>query len=91
MDQATYEQVQADKMAVGDQAQWLKEQAICKVILWNGSPIGIEPPNFVNLTVTETEPGVRGDTAQGGVKPATLETGATVRFVYHSSSKLATC
>ncbi len=79
MDQATYEQVQADAMAIGEQTQWLKEQDICKVILWNGVPIGIEPPNFVNLAVTETGPGVRGDTAQGGVKPATLETGATVR------------
>ncbi len=79
MDETTYEQVQADEMAVGDQTQWLKEQDVCKVILWNGSPIGIEPPNFVHLTVAETEPGVRGDTAQGGVKPATLETGAMVR------------
>ncbi len=79
MDEATYEQVQADKAAVGDQALWLKEQDVCKMLLWDGVPIAIEPPNFVTLTVSETEPGVRGDTAQGGVKPATLETGATVR------------
>ena len=46
---------------------------------WNGSPISIEPPNFVNLAVSETDPGLKGDTAQGGVKPATLETGAVVR------------
>jgi elongation factor P len=57
----------------------LKEQDSCNVILWNGSPISIEPPNFVNLAVTETDPGLKGDTAQGGVKPATLETGAVVR------------
>ncbi|MCW8962505.1 MAG: elongation factor P [Gammaproteobacteria bacterium] len=79
MDQSTYEQVQADSTAVGDQNQWLKEQDICNVLLWNGVPIGIEPPNFVTLAVTETDPGLKGDTAQGGVKPATLETGAVVR------------
>lgn len=79
MDEATYEQVQADAMAVGDSSQWLKEQDTCNVILWDGAPISVEPPNFVNLTVTETDPGLKGDTAQGGVKPATLETGAVVR------------
>ncbi len=79
MDEATYEQVQADAMAVGDSSQWLKEQDTCNVILWDGVPISVEPPNFVNLTVTETDPGLKGDTAQGGVKPATLETGAVVR------------
>jgi len=79
MDEASYEQVQADAMAVGDNKQWLKEQDTCNVILWDGQPISVEPPNFVNLTVTETDPGLKGDTAQGGVKPATLETGAVVR------------
>ena len=48
-------------------------------MLWNGQPISVEPPNFVTLAVTETDPGLKGDTAQGGVKPATLETGAVVR------------
>ena len=57
----------------------MKEQDICNVILWNGQPISIEAPNFVTLAVTETDPGLKGDTAQGGVKPATLETGAVVR------------
>jgi elongation factor P len=79
MDEASYEQVQADAMAVGENGQWLKEQDSCNVILWNGSPISIEPPNFVTLAVSETDPGLKGDTAQGGVKPATLETGAVVR------------
>ena len=79
MDEATYEQVQADAMAGGDSSQGLKEQDTCNVILWDGAPISVEPPNFVNLTVTETDPGLKGDTAQGGVKPATLETGAVVR------------
>ena len=79
MHTTTYEQTQADAQAVGEQAQWLKEQDVCKVLLWNGAPLAVEPPNFVTLRVTETEPGVRGDTAQGGVKPAKLETGASVR------------
>lgn len=79
MDESSYEQVQADAVAVGDNSQWLKEQDVCNVILWNGAPISVEPPNFVTLSVTETDPGLKGDTAQGGVKPATLETGAVVK------------
>jgi elongation factor P len=79
MDPDSFEQVGADASAVGDQAKWLKEQDLCVVTLWNDSPIAIIPPNFVELLITETDPGVRGDTASGGVKPATLETGAVVR------------
>jgi len=75
----TYEQFAADKAAVADAAQWLKEQDLCSVTLWNGAPLLVTPPNFVELTIVETDPGVRGDTAQGGVKPAKLETGAVVR------------
>lgn len=75
----TYEQVAADANAVADAAKWLKEQDSCMVTLWNGSPISVTPPNFVMLTVSETDPGVRGDTSGGGGKPATLETGAVVR------------
>lgn len=75
----TFEQFAADAAAVADAKQWLKEQDTCLVTLWNGSPLAVAPPNFVELTITETDPGVRGDTAQGGVKPATLETGAVVR------------
>jgi elongation factor P len=75
----TYEQVAADANAVADAAKWLKEQDNCLVTLWNGSPISVTPPNFVMLTVSETDPGVRGDTSGGGGKPATLETGAVVR------------
>jgi elongation factor P len=75
----TFEQFAADKKAVGDAAPWLKEQASCVVMLWNGTPLLVTPPNFVELTIVETDPGVRGDTAQGGVKPAKLETGAVVR------------
>jgi elongation factor P len=75
----TYEQVAADANAVADAIKWLKEQDSCMVTLWNGVPISVTPPNFVILTVTETDPGVRGDTSGGGGKPATLETGAVVR------------
>ena len=75
----TYEQFAAGKEAVGDAEQWLKEQDICQVTLWNGTPLLVSPPNFVELKIVETDPGVRGDTAQGGVKPAKLETGAVVR------------
>lgn len=79
MDPNTFEQVAADKNAVGDAAKWLKEQDKCVVTLWNDNPISVTPPNFVELEVTETDPGLKGDTAQGGSKPATLSTGAVVR------------
>ena len=79
MDPDSYEQLAAGPSAVGDASKWLKEQDICGVTLWNGEPINITPPNFVMLTVTETDPGVPGDTSGGGGKPATLETGAVVR------------
>ena len=75
----TYEQFAADENAVADATQWLKEGDTCLVTLWNGVPLAVLPPNFVVLTIVETDPGVRGDTAQGGVKPAKLETGAVVR------------
>tara|TARA_B100000809_G_scaffold264327_1_gene319860 strand:- start:17 stop:583 length:567 start_codon:yes stop_codon:yes gene_type:complete len=75
----TYEQFPADQVAVGDAKQWLKEEDTCLVTLWNGVPLLVSPPNFVELTIVETDPGVRGDTAQGGVKPANLETGAVIR------------
>ena len=79
MDPNTYEQVGADVNAVGEQSKWLKEQDTCVVTLWNDNPISIATPNFVELRITETDPGLKGDTAQGGIKPATLETGAVVR------------
>lgn len=75
----TFEQYAADDNAVGDAKKWLKEQDICQVTLYNGNPIGVAPPNFVELKIVETDPGVRGDTSGGGGKPATLETGAVVR------------
>lgn len=75
----TFEQIGADPNAVGDAAKWLKPQDMCQLTLWNGQPLSVTPPNFVTLTITETDPGVRGDTSGGGGKPATLETGAVVR------------
>jgi len=75
----TFEQFAADATAVGDSAKWLKEQDICVMTLYNGVPLAVVPPNHVILTVTETDPGVRGDTSGGGGKPAILETGAVVR------------
>lgn len=79
MEPDTYEQHQADKNAVADAAPWLKEQDKCEVTLYNGAPLSVTPPNFVELEITETDPGLKGDTAQGGSKPATLSTGAVVR------------
>ncbi|MDX1403917.1 MAG: elongation factor P [Woeseiaceae bacterium] len=75
----TYEQYAADDNAVADAKQWLKEQDVCMITLWNNSPLQVLAPNFVELEITKTDPGVRGDTAAGGVKPATLSTGAVVR------------
>jgi len=79
MDLTTFEQYPADKPAVEDAAQWLKGEEICAVTLWNGSPLSVAAPNFVILQITDTDPGLRGDTASGGSKPATLETGAMVK------------
>jgi len=75
----TFEQFAADEHAVADAKQWLKEEDKCIITLWNGVPLAVAAPNFVELVIVETDPGVRGDTAQGGVKPAKLETGAVVR------------
>lgn len=79
MDPNTFEQVAADGTAVADASKWLKPQELCTVTLWDGAPLAVTPPNFVELTVTETDPGLKGDTAQGGTKPATLESGAVVK------------
>ncbi|MFW6342974.1 MAG: elongation factor P, partial [Halothiobacillaceae bacterium] len=79
MNPETFEQLAADESALGDAKQWLKEQDVCTLTLWNGAPIAVAPPNHVELTVTETDPGIRGDTATGGTKPAYLETGAVVK------------
>ena len=79
MNPSSFEQVAADETAVADVRNWLKEQDTCTLTLWNGSPIAVTPPNFVVLQITETDPGVRGDTASGATKPATVETGAVIK------------
>ncbi|QIT54606.1 elongation factor P [Aquisalimonas sp. 2447] len=79
MDMETFDQVAANKAAMGDADKWIKEQDICNVTLWNGEPLQVDAPSFVELKVIETDPGVRGDTSSGGSKPATVETGAVVR------------
>ena len=79
MNNDTFEQLAADAKAVGDNEKWLVEQDMCTITLWNGSPITVTPPNFVELEVIETDPGLKGDTAGTGGKPATLSTGAVVR------------
>ncbi len=75
----SYEQIAASLTAVGDAQYWITEQDVCRVTLWNDEPISVVPPNFVEIEVTETDPGLKGDTAQGGTKPATLATGATIK------------
>ncbi|RRJ82328.1 elongation factor P [Aestuariirhabdus litorea] len=75
----TFEQYAADAKAVGDTVNWLKEQEKYEVTLYNGAPLSVTAPNFVDLEVVETDPGLKGDTAQGGSKPATLTTGAVVK------------
>ena len=79
MDEGSFEQYAAPREAVGDSANWLKEQDVCTLTLWNGVPLTVAPPNFVVLEITATDPGLKGDTASGATKPATLETGAVVK------------
>ena len=79
MDPETFDQVEADAQTLAGAEQWIKEEDVCNVTLWNGHPIQIKPPNFVIREVVETDPGLKGDTSSGGSKPARLETGATVK------------
>ena len=79
MHQESFEQHQADAAAMAETAKWLKGEEECVVTLWNGRPISVQAPNFVELKIVETDPGLRGDTSGGGGKPAKLETGAVVR------------
>ena len=78
MDQQTYEQMPLSQDLFGDDSQFLKENEILQVLMHDGKPVTVEIPNFVLLEVVETEPGFKGNTAQGATKPAKLETGATV-------------
>lgn len=79
MDNQTYEQLSLSAEQLGDVTKYLKENTEVELLLYQNNPIGVEPPLFVELEVTDTDPGVRGDTATAGTKPATLETGAVVQ------------
>lgn len=78
MDTETYDQLGIPVDVIGDGKYWLKENAICQLQYAGDELIGVDPPMFVELEVTKTEPGFKGDTVQGGGKPATLETGAVI-------------
>lgn len=79
MDNENYEQITISADAIGDGIKWLLENMNIQVLFFQGNIIGIEMPNFVELEVVETEPGIKGDTATGATKSATLETGARVQ------------
>lgn len=74
-----FEQISINQDLIGTNKDWLSEGDICQVILWNQQPISVVPPVFVNLEITKTDPGVKGDTASGGSKPATVSTGAIIK------------
>lgn len=82
MDNESYEQMGLTEEQIGDGVKWLKENMNLGILLFNGTVIGVDLPNTVQLTVAHTEPGVKGDTATGGSKPATLETGAIVQVPF---------
>lgn len=79
MDTTSYEQIPIKKDNLGGADQWLSENVQCQILIWNGKPIAVDLPNFVELNITFCEPGVKGDTASGATKPATLETGAVIQ------------
>lgn len=79
MNPESFEQLPAGRTALTDAEKWIREQDMCNVVLWNGNIINVTAPNFVELKISETDPGLRGDTSGGGSKAATLETGAVVR------------
>ena len=79
MEPNTFEQFAADAKAIGDAKDWITDGDVCAITLWNNEPLIVNAPNFVELAIVETDPGLKGDTASGGSKPATLSTGAVVK------------
>ena len=79
MDMETYEQIPISASVLGDSFKFVKEEMMCKILSYKGNVFGVEPPNFVELVVTQTDPGFKGDTATNATKPATLETGAEIK------------
>ena len=78
MDTETYDQIPFTQEQVGDSRKYLTENLDCEVLFWNGKPINVELPSFIEAEITQCDPGMKGDTAQGATKPATIETGAVV-------------
>ena len=79
MDQETYDMVPVDASNLDDNFKFVKENMVCKILSYKGNVFGVEPPTFVTLQVTQTDPGFKGDTASNATKPATLETGAEIK------------
>ena len=79
MDNETYEQIEVGADLIGDNAKWFKENDTCLLQYANGVLYNVQPPMFIEAEITDTEPGFKGDTVQGGGKPATIETGAVVQ------------
>jgi elongation factor P len=82
MDQESFDQVAMGKELIGDNGKWMKDGMICRVNFLHDEPLSLEVPNFLELKITETAPGVKGDTVSGSGKPATLETGAVVQVPF---------
>lgn len=83
MDNETYEQMPLSEKQLGDARKFLKENMIVKMLFYSGAPIAVEVPMFVELAIVKTDPGIKGDTASGGSKPAVLESGITVKVPFH--------
>jgi elongation factor P len=79
MDNETYEQIEVGADLIGDNQKWMKENDVCQLQYANGVLYNVQPPMFVEVTITSTDPGFKGDTVQGGTKPAVIETGATIQ------------
>ena len=87
----TYEQIPVALDIVSDLEKWVTEEDICKILLWNEEPISVVAPTFVDLKIVQTDPGVKGDTATAGTKPATLSTGAIIKVpLFVSEGELVT-
>ena len=86
MDTETWEQIPISADILGDSFKFVKENMVCKILSYKGNVFGVEPPNFVELKVTKTDPGFKGDTATNATKPATLETGAVVQVPFFVSN-----
>jgi elongation factor P len=79
MNSSTYEQIGINGNVVGDAKKWIIDQENCEVVIWNDEPISVEAPPFVELNITKSDPGIKGDTVSGATKPAELETGVTIQ------------